>query len=60
MTDAEFWDDVYHGHIEGDPEPDEVVEPGTGMPCTECGEVGPCGYDVEGRPMFHRQREDEE
>ena len=22
-------------------------------PCVTCGEIGPCGYDQEGRPLIH-------
>jgi hypothetical protein len=29
-------------------------------PCTECGERASCGVDFEGRPLFHRQAEDED
>lgn len=51
MTDEEFW-----AHVLASPEPwpDEVeVTSLDGIPCAECGEVGACGYDFEGRPLVH-------
>jgi len=39
-----------------DPEPEPVFDPdeaGLDAPCGECGELGACGYDSEGRPMIH-------
>jgi len=39
-----------------DPEPEpeyDSDEFGDNLPCAECGEVGACGYDAEGRPMIH-------
>jgi hypothetical protein len=29
-------------------------------PCPLCGEVGPCAYDAEGRPLIHAQTEPED
>ena len=73
MTDEEFWADVEDlrgvGSIPlllgGDVDPDledvgpDPRDPGYPDPCSECGEVGACGYDAEGRPMVHVQREDD-
>jgi hypothetical protein len=40
--------------------PDEIEYESQNEPCTECGEPAACGYDFEGRPMFHGQAEDED
>ena len=58
MTDQEFWDYVLLGTEPGadadPPDPPEVLEvTGPGAPCLECGAVGPCFYDPEGRPLIH-------
>ncbi|TFC59458.1 MULTISPECIES: hypothetical protein [unclassified Cryobacterium] len=29
-------------------------------PCTECGETTACATDYEGRPLFHRQAEEDD
>lgn len=39
-------------HAYPEPEIIEVVSLNS-EPCGECGEVGACGYDAEGRPMIH-------
>jgi hypothetical protein len=60
LTDDEFWAHVYP---QGDDGPDiESAEDFDllshfGRPCEVCGEVGPCGYDAEGRPMIHTEEE---
>lgn len=43
-TDGRRWRDV---------EPEELEYVTISDPCPECGQVGPCAYDVEGRPMIH-------
>jgi hypothetical protein len=61
MNDDNFWAYVLGGNQPGEPDPidlDEVSNQDT--PCTECGERGACGYDTEGRPMFHRQHDDDD
>lgn len=60
MDDGAFWEWVFHrGEMpdqEDDYEPDVVVL----TPCPECGEIGPCAYDAEGRALIHlTDREDE-
>ena len=68
MSEGQFWQDVADS-IAGDsvepcalggdlaeyPYDDEDSEQMSYQqePCAECGEVGPCGYDNEGRPMIH-------
>lgn len=55
MSDAEFWEHVYHpnGHVE-EFDPDEYEVPTNQLdPCVVCGERGPCAYDAEARPMMH-------
>jgi hypothetical protein len=63
MTDEEFWAHVFQnegfGPDEDDYAPDredlelERVGLQTAPPCPECGTIGACGYDDEGRPMIH-------
>ena len=59
MTDSEWEASVF-----GTAEPVEidfiVEDETTASPCTECGEVGPCATDAEGRGLFHKQRDDED
>lgn len=63
MTDAEFWEHVFHGD-DGPDDPADIDEsyrsafghwpdlPVT--PCEVCGSAEEaCGYDTEGRPMIH-------
>lgn len=64
MTDAEFWQ-----HVFGQREDPRVTLPGWGEgdealdcditttsdPCAECGAVGACGWDAEGRPLIHAE-----
>lgn len=59
LPDAEFWDRVY-ANLTGWPSyecdgPDDDMHSMTAQldPCPECGQVGACGYDDEGRPMIH-------
>lgn len=58
MTDDEFWSHVFAYREGTEPEfdppevsGDELIEPDD--ECPECGAVGACGYDSEGRPMIH-------
>lgn len=60
MTDAEFWehvlpslgeedfDDPFEDLDERDFMPDRA-----GQPCEECGAVGACEWDLEGRALIH-------
>lgn len=61
MTDDEFWNDVY-------PQPDPFAEEialdecfgiDSPNPCPECGAVGACGNDMQGRPWIHVVEGDE-
>lgn len=58
LNDGEFWDFVLNGVRPGDdPEvgddfDDDAMVPVL-PPCEVCGERGPCGYDMEGRPLIH-------
>jgi hypothetical protein len=60
MTDAEFWDYVLLGVEPGEdsdqPDPPETWEdvPEGVAPCLECGAIGPCAFDPEGRPLIHQ------
>jgi hypothetical protein len=64
MTDGEFWEHVLLGGPPDDSyDPDDdpnipdqrehEVETRLARPCAECGQMGACGYDAEGRPMIH-------
>lgn len=56
LTDAEFWEDVFHpgGIPDYDiPQDDWPSEATLGSPCEECGATGACAYDAQGRPMIH-------
>lgn len=61
MDDGEFWAHVFgYGQYESEDldEPEITNQLG---PCPECGEHGPCAYDLLGRPLFHmNDRDDEE
>jgi hypothetical protein len=64
MNDGEFW-----AHVFGQDGPDQDYDPADDPnypdpaelelnarladPCPECGQVGACAYDAEGRPMIH-------
>jgi hypothetical protein len=63
MTDGEFWEHVAahlgHNteHIDYDgPDIDVAV---SADPCLECGEVGACAYDAEGRALIHAARDED-
>lgn len=61
MTEAEFWEHVLQPSGPGsdyDIDPDDI-EQMQGSPCTACGAVGACAYDVDGRPMIHTTEDDE-
>lgn len=60
MGDSEFWDYVLNGIEPGtlpaDGDDDYFWEPEWDEPtsaCPECGVIGACGYDQEGRPLIH-------
>lgn len=55
MTDGEFWDHVFGVGPDGEYEPDaeELQAVADLTPCPECGEMGPCAYDVDGRALVH-------
>jgi hypothetical protein len=59
LTDDEFWAHVYpqgDGPDTEGPEDFDLLRH-FGRPCEVCGEIGPCGYDTEGRPMIHTEEE---
>jgi len=63
LTDDEFWPYVLQGvQPESEPTEPDFDESTTSQnePCTECGEVGACGTDMEGRPMVHIQENGEQ
>ena len=66
MTDAEFWAHVYPQNESEPREPDdqEVAEyelnAKLAEPCPECGQLGACSYDLEGRPLIHVVEGDED
>ena len=61
MTDDEFWAHVYPDHPTGfeerQPDDQEIEEcdliDRLADPCPECGQVGACSYDAEGRALIH-------
>lgn len=67
MDDGEFWDHVFNDRHWLHPDdsydedfniPPEVaaeyeLELRLANPCPECGQVGACAYDAEGRAMIH-------
>jgi hypothetical protein len=65
MRDEEFWHDVA-ASLGAVPNEDDEMEPvynGFSLdvePCPECGEIGACGYDSQGRPMIHALKEDDD
>lgn len=70
MTDAEFWAHVYPQPAEvEDYDPTEdpnfpdiaeyELEARLATPCPECGQVGACAYDAEGRALIHALTEDD-
>lgn len=59
MSEGEFWAYVF---LDG---PDVDLEEAERSiadltPCPVCGNHGPCGYDIEGRPLVHTIDEEEE
>lgn len=59
MTDDEFWAHVFAPYTQGG-EPDYPDPAHAALdadldqtPCEECGAVGACGWDDEGRPLVH-------
>ena len=67
MTDTEFWDHVLNPPLPTtwDTEPstidiDDIVSfSHLGSPCPECGSIGACAYDQEGRAMIHATSKDD-
>ena len=73
MTDEEFWAHVLQrtdelvADREWDPDddpniPDQAeyeLEARLADPCPECGQVGACAYDAEGRALIHVVEEDD-
>lgn len=55
MTDEEFWRHVFPQPPtwDYDDEGPDMDDTGYPDPCSECGEVGACAYDSEGRPLIH-------
>lgn len=65
MTDAEFWEHVadnlsggrhFDPFDEDAPDLDVAI---SAKPCAECGEVGACAYDAEGRALIHADGDEE-
>ena len=62
MTDDEFWAHVAQ-NLAGptwdmDDEGLDIDVQVAAVPCAECGEVGACAYDSEGRALIHATTED--
>ena len=65
LDDGEFWERVASNlGVNTDPEDlevDLVVDPTMALgTCVECGSVGACGYDSEGRAMIHVAYDEEQ
>ena len=68
LSDEDFWVYVLTGQRPDDPDPDcwdeevpDEIEMQTlhiADPCPECGEVGACAVDAEGRALIHVTEED--
>ena len=63
MSDEDFWAHVADnlaGPVDdiGHPDYDEPTTSIDATPCPECGEVGPCAYDSEGRALIHATEDD--
>ena len=68
MSDDEFWELLEARRHNMTPEQlrehehdlteFEFVNTAQFDPCPECGVLGACGYDAEGRPMIHTTTED--
>lgn len=61
MTDDEFWGSVFpqpEPFDDGEPDLDTVQL--DAIPCRECGEVGACAYDSEGRALIHGKGTDDD
>ena len=59
MSDADFY-----AHVYPDNDDDDYLDqsPALGLltePCGECGAVGACAWDSEGRPLLHPINEEE-
>lgn len=55
MDDGEFWAHVF-APLTDDPRYSPPDRPALGPltePCSECGAVGACAWDAEGRPLIH-------
>ena len=56
MSDGEFWERVAINMGFGGRDDDGYADDQQTTqadPCPECGQLGPCAYDVDGRPMIH-------
>jgi hypothetical protein len=61
MSDEDFWAHVFKLDEEYDgPTYDEPALGPLTEPCEECGAVGACAWDAEGRPLIHPVTEEEE
>lgn len=70
LTDAEFWEHVFHGDDgpdDYDPDDDpyaptgELGESVLASACDVCGTLlEACAYDVDGRPMIHVVKEEDD
>jgi hypothetical protein len=65
MTDAEFWAHVFQQPDpvgERFPDDQEIAEyelnARLAEPCPECGQLGACSYDSEGRALIHVTEDD--
>ena len=59
MSDDEFWAHVLEPlQPPGEDVYDLPRESADLGPCPECGELGACAYDAEGRPMVHVREDD--
>lgn len=65
MSDDDFWAHVYPQGEHEDEGPnlldaeDMVALSSIDTPCSECGVVGACAYDAEGRALIHVTEEDD-
>lgn len=68
LTDQEFWAHVFPDTLPvgWDDSPSLIDEEDIASlshlanPCPECGQVGACSYDAEGRALIHVTQEDDQ